>query len=155
MTASGPPELAPGSEIDPVVRLVGVSSQPLEEALHEAAVDHPRAGARVVFCGVVREHDHGRSVVELEYQGHPSAEQVLTEIAHEFAAEPDVLAVAVSHRVGVLAVGDIALIAAVSTAHRKEAFEACARLVEEVKSRLPIWKRQVFADGTDEWVNCP
>ena len=144
-----------GREVDPVVRLVAVSTDPLDEALHEAAVDHPRAGARVVFCGVVREHDHGRSVVELEYQGHPTAESVLAGIAGEFAAEPEILAVAVSHRVGVLAVGDIALVAAVSTAHRQAAFSACARLVDEVKSRLPIWKRQVFADGTDEWVNCP
>ena len=148
-------DVVPGSEVDPVVRLVAVSDQPLDETLHEAAVDHPRAGARVVFCGVVREHDHGRSVVELEYQGHPSAEKVLADIAAEFAADPEVLAVAVSHRVGVLAIGDVALVAAVSTAHRREAFDACGRLVEQVKSRLPIWKRQVFTDGTDEWVNCP
>jgi molybdopterin synthase catalytic subunit len=141
--------------VDPVLRLVSVSDRPLSTELHEAAVDHPGAGARVVFCGVVREHDHGRSVVELEYQGHPSAEQVLTEIADRFAAEPDVLALAVSHRVGTLAIGDTALVAAVSTAHRAEAFELCARLVDEVKSRLPIWKRQLFADGSDEWVNCP
>jgi molybdopterin synthase catalytic subunit len=138
-----------------VVRIARIAAEPLGTGDHEAAVDDPRAGARVVFCGVVREHDHGRGVVELEYQGHPSAEQVLTEIAEQFAAEPDVLALAVSHRVGVLAVGDVALVAAVSTAHRREAFDVCARLVEEVKSRLPIWKRQVFTDGTDEWVNCP
>jgi molybdopterin synthase catalytic subunit len=145
----------PGSEVDPVLRLVSVSNQPLTTELHEAAVDHPGAGARVVFCGVVREQDSGRSVVELEYQGHPSAENVLTEIAARFAREPDVLALAVSHRVGTLAIGDIALVAAVSTAHRREAFEICGRLVDEVKRTLPIWKRQVFADGTDEWVNCP
>ena len=150
-----PDASTPGSAVDPVLRLVAVSADPLDEALHEAAVDHPRAGARVVFCGVVREHDHDRSVVELEYQGHPSAESVLAGIAEEFAAEPEILAIAVSHRVGVLAVGDIALVAAVSTAHRQAAFSACARLVDEVKSRLPIWKRQVFTDGTDEWVNCP
>jgi molybdopterin synthase catalytic subunit len=144
-----------GSDVDAVVRLVRISAERLEPALHEAAVNHPRAGARVVFCGVVREYDHGRDVVELEYQGHPSAEQVLGEIAAEFAAEPEVLAVAVSHRVGVLSVGDVALVAAVATAHRQSGFDACGRLVEEVKSRLPIWKRQVFADGTDEWVNCP
>jgi molybdopterin synthase catalytic subunit len=150
------PEAAtPGSEVDAVVRVVSVSAEPLDEALHEAAVEHPRAGARVVFCGVVREHDHGRDVVELEYQGHPTAESVLAGIAAEFAAEPEILAVAVSHRVGRLAVGDIALVAAVSTAHRQAAFSACARLVDEVKSRLPVWKRQVFTDGTDEWVNCP
>ena len=80
---------------------------------------------------------------------------MLAEIAEEFAAEPDVLALAVSHRVGTLAIGDVALVAVVSTAHRREAFDVCARLVDEVKHRLPIWKRQVFADGTDEWVNCP
>ena len=141
--------------VDAVVRLVGISSEPLDVAAHETAVRHRRAGAQVVFCGVVREHDHGRDVVELEYQGHPTADAVLREIAAEFAAEPDVLAIAVSHRVGVLAVGDVALVAAVSTAHRGEAFELCGRLVEEVKHRLPIWKRQVFADGSDEWVNCP
>ena len=73
----------------------------------------------------------------------------------QFAAEPGVLAVAVSHRVGTLEVGDVALVAAVSAAHRGEAFDVCARLVDEVKHRLPVWKRQVFADGTDEWVNCP
>ena len=147
--------VTPGSDVDPVVRLVQISDEPLNVALHEAAVDHRGAGGRVVFCGVVRDVDHDRRVVELEYQGHPSAEQVLAAIADEFAAEPDVLALAVSHRVGVLAIGDVALVAAVSTAHRREAFELCARFVDEVKHRLPIWKRQVFDDGSDEWVNCP
>ncbi len=146
---------APGSDVDAVLRLVVIADQPLETALFEAAVDHPKAGARAVFCGVVREHDQARDVTELEYQGHPSAEAVLGEVAAEIAAEPDVLAVAIGHRVGVLAVGDVALVAAVATAHRREAFDACARLVDEVKARLPIWKRQVFADGSDEWVNFP
>lgn len=146
---------AAGSDVDPVVRHVAISAAPLDVALHEAAVDHVRAGARVVFCGVVREQDHGRGVVELEYQGHPSAEQVLHEIAAEIAGEPEVLAVAVSHRVGLLTIGDVALVAAVSTPHRAEAFALCGRLVEQAKSRLPIWKRQVFTDGSDEWVNFP
>ena len=75
--------------------------------------------------------------------------------AEEFAALPEVYAVAISHRVGPLEIGDVALAAAVSTAHRAAAFAACARLVDEVKARLPIWKRQVFVDGTEEWVNCP
>ena len=109
----------------------------------------------MVFCGVVREVDRGRAVTELEYEGHPGAEAVLGEIAAEFAAEPEVLALAVSHRVGQLAIGDVALVAAVATEHRSAAFDVCARLVDEVKARLPIWKRQVFSDGTDEWVNCP
>ena len=148
-------DTAPGSEIDPVLRMVSVSEVALDPALYEAAVAHPRAGARAIFCGVVREHDHGRDVTGLEYEGHPSAEEVLREVAQEIAAEPDVLAVAVSHRIGRLQIGDVALVAAVACAHRGPAFDACARLVDEVKRRLPIWKRQEFTDGTDEWVNYP
>ena len=122
---------------------------------HLGAVERRGAGAAVLFTGVVRDHDHGRPVRELEYVAHPSAEGVLRDCLAEIAADPLVHAVAVSHRVGVLRVGDIALVAAVGAAHRAEAFIACARLVDLVKARLPVWKRQVFADGSDEWVNCP
>lgn len=135
--------------------LAAISDQSLDLAAHEAAVEHPMAGARVSFCGVVRNHDGGRDVVELEYVAHPSAQQVIEDIAARFRARPDVLAVAISHRIGTLRVGDIALAAAVSTAHRRLAFETCAELVDEVKAALPIWKRQTFTDGTDEWVNFP
>jgi molybdopterin synthase catalytic subunit len=135
--------------------IVELTEQPLDVAVHEAAVADVRGGATVSFCGVVRDHDHGRNVTRLEYHAHPSAADVLREVAKEFADLPDVLAIAVSHRVGTLEVGDVALVAAVSAAHRREAFDICARLVDEVKHRLPVWKRQEFADGTDEWVNCP
>jgi molybdopterin synthase catalytic subunit len=137
------------------VVLAQVVDAPLEPAIHEQAVTDRRAGAVVSFHGVVRDHDHGRGVTLLEYEGHPTAEAVLREVAAEIAADPDVYALAVSHRIGTLQVGDIALVAVVSTAHRAAAFAACARLVDEVKARLPIWKRQVFADGAEEWVNCP
>ncbi|BFU47971.1 molybdenum cofactor biosynthesis protein MoaE [Krasilnikovia sp. MM14-A1004] len=139
----------------PSVVRVAVSDTDLDLAAHERAVADPRAGAVVSFQGVVRDHDHGRGVTLLEYEGHPSAEAVLREVAAEVAADPAVYAVAVSHRIGTLRIGDVALVAAVSTAHRAAGFAACARLVDEVKARLPIWKRQVFTDGTDEWVNCP
>ena len=138
-----------------VVALVEVVDAELRLEVHERAVADRRAGAVVSFQGVVRDHDHGRAVTRLEYEGHPSAETVLREVAAEIAADPDVYAVAVSHRVGSLQIGDVALVAAVSTAHRAAAFAACARLVDEAKARLPVWKRQVFDDGTDEWVNCP
>ncbi len=138
-----------------MIALLSVGEQPLVVAEHEAAVADPRAGAVVSFAGVVRDHDHGRGVVRLEYEGHPSASDVLRAVAEEIAADPDVIAIAVSHRVGPLEVGDIALAAAVSTAHRAAAFAACARLVDRVKEKLPMWKHQIFADGTDEWVNCP
>lgn len=137
------------------VAIAAIADVPLDIAAHESAVACPAAGAVVVFHGVVRDHDDGRSVRLLEYEGHPSAEAVLREVADEIAADPDVYAVAVSHRVGRLVIGDIAIVAAVSTAHRAQAFAACARLVDEAKARLPIWKRQLFDDGTEEWVNCP
>jgi molybdopterin synthase catalytic subunit len=132
-----------------------VTTQPLDVSAHEAAVAHPAAGAVVSFAGVVRDHDGGRGVVELEYEAHPSAEQILAEIVAGVAADPHVYAVAVSHRVGRLEIGDTALAAAVSTAHRGDAFAICGKLVDEVKARLPVWKRQVFIDGEEEWVNCP
>ena len=146
-----PTSVPPGG----IVALVEVVDSPLTLAAHEEAVTDRRAGAVVSFQGVVRDHDQGRGVTLLEYEGHPSAAAVLREVAEEIAADPDVYAVAVSHRVGSLRIGDVALVAAVSTAHRAAAFAACARLVDEAKARLPIWKRQVFVDGTDEWVNCP
>ena len=136
----------------PIARVVDA---PLSVAEHEDAVADKRAGAVVSFGGVVRDHDGGRSVTELEYVGHPTAQQVLEELAAEFAARPGVHAVAVSHRVGLLGIGDVALACAVSTSHRAAAFAACAELVDEVKARLPIWKRQVFTDGEEEWVACP
>ena len=135
--------------------MVEVTEAPLSPDLHAKAVAGAGSGATVVFSGVVRDHDHGRSVVELEYVAHPSAAEVLREVADEVAADPAVHAVAVSHRIGALQVGDAALVAAVSAGHRAEAFAVCERLVDLVKTRLPIWKRQVFPDGTDEWVNCP
>jgi molybdopterin synthase catalytic subunit len=135
--------------------MITVTGTPLDMVAHERAVAVPAAGAVVSFAGVVRDHDAGRTVTLLEYEAHPSAEAVLKEVAAEIAADPEVRAVAVSHRVGVLQIGDVALAAAVATAHRAAGFAACARLVDEVKARLPVWKRQVFADGTEEWVNCP
>lgn len=135
--------------------IAAISDQPLDVAAHEAAVAHPAAGATVSFAGVVRDHDGGRSVTELEYVGHPTAQALVEEIAAQFAARPEVHAVAISHRVGLLAIGDVALACAVSASHRGQAFTACAELVDEVKARLPIWKRQVFTDGAEEWVACP
>jgi molybdopterin synthase catalytic subunit len=120
----------------------------------EHLVGHESAGAVVGFAGVVRNHDGGREVLRLEYSAHPHAEQTLFEILAEVAAQASgVHAVAASHRVGALQIGDAALVAAVSADHRAAAFTVCAQLVDTVKERLPVWKHQFFADGTDEWVN--
>jgi molybdopterin synthase catalytic subunit len=121
---------------------------------HEHLVAHEAAGAVVGFAGVVRNHDSGREVLRLDYSAHPQAEHILFEVLAEVVAEAaGVRAVAASHRVGTLAIGDAALVAAVSAEHRAAAFITCARLVDAVKERLPVWKHQFFADGTDEWVN--
>ncbi|MCB1265098.1 MAG: molybdenum cofactor biosynthesis protein MoaE [Mycobacterium sp.] len=132
-----------------------VTEQPLLLTEHEHLVAHRAAGAVVGFAGVVRDHDGGREVVRLEYSAHPHAEQVLFEVLAEVAATASgVRAIAASHRVGPLGIGEAALVVAVSADHRAAAFQACARLVDTVKERLPVWKHQFFADGTDEWVNC-
>lgn len=133
-----------------------VTGEPLSVEELARQVEHRAAGAVVTFDGVVRDHDGGRGVRELEYVGHPSAGEVIAEVAADIAARSEgVRAVAVAHRVGLLAIGDAALSCAVAAEHRKQAFSACSELVDEVKRRLPIWKRQVFADGAEEWVNCP
>jgi molybdenum cofactor synthesis domain-containing protein len=156
---SGPPE-PPGGAAATVarVRRAVVTEQPLSVDEHAALVDDAAAGAVVTFAGVVRDHDHGRGVLDLEYSGHPSAADVLAEVVDELArrhSPAGVRAVAVSHRLGHLAIGDVALAVAVAGEHRAEAFAACADIVDEVKRRLPVWKHQNFTDGTDEWVNCP
>ena len=136
------------------VRRADVVDAPITVRDVEALVGESGAGAVVTFSGDVRDHDHGRVVARLEYEGHPTAATVLAQVAQAVAERHDVIALAVLHRVGPLTIGDSALVAAVSAAHRKEAFAACADLVDEVKAALPVWKHQVFADGTDEWVNC-
>jgi molybdopterin synthase catalytic subunit len=131
-----------------------VGEEPLDVAEHAALVERAAAGAVVTFAGVVRDHDGGRDVRGLEYSAHPTAGRIVADIAADVAARaPGVRAIAVSHRVGRLGIGDVALACAVAADHRREAFATCAELVEEVKRLLPVWKHQVFADGTDEWVN--
>lgn len=121
---------------------------------HEELVANEAAGAVVGFSGVVRNHDGGRGVVRLEYSAHPLAQETLFEVLAEVAgSSTGVRALAASHRVGTLHIGDAALVAAVAADHRGAAFETCARLVDSIKERLPVWKHQIFADGSDEWVN--
>jgi molybdopterin synthase catalytic subunit len=137
------------------VALASVTTESIEPQEHLHAVESVEYGAVSVFAGIVRNHDHERPVTSLAYSGHPSAQAIMDELAAQAAARPGVGAVAVSHRIGPLAISEAALIVAVSAAHRQPAIETCAWLVEEVKARLPIWKEQTFADGRTEWVNCP
>jgi molybdopterin synthase catalytic subunit len=131
-----------------------LTEHPILLTEHEDLVAHEAAGAVVGFAGVVRDHDGGRHVTRLEYSAHPLAAQTLADVLAEVAANADgVRAIAASHRIGLLQIGDAALVAAVAADHRQAAFETCALLVDAVKARLPVWKHQYFADGTDEWVN--
>ncbi len=129
-----------------------VSDTPITPEQASAGVDSPHCGAIVGFSGVVRNHDGGRDVTSLTYSAHPSAERVMREVAEEIAARHDGVRIWVAHRVGPLAIGEQALVAAVGAAHRGEAFRACSELVDLVKERVPIWKEQFFTDGSVEWV---
>ncbi|MGH3569739.1 MAG: molybdenum cofactor biosynthesis protein MoaE [Pseudonocardia sp.] len=145
---------APVGRPSAAVLRAAVGEEPLDVAEHAALVEQAAAGAVVTFAGVVRDHDGGRPVRRLEYTAHPTAAKIVAEVASDVVARAqDVRAVAISHRVGRLEIGEVALACAVAAAHRHEAFATCAELVEEVKRRLPVWKHQAFADGTDEWVN--
>jgi len=142
-----------GSTTGAAVLRATVGEEPLDVAEHAALVEQATAGAVVTFAGVVRDHDGGRAVRSLDYSAHPTAGKVVAEVAADIAARAQgVRAIALSHRVGPLGIGDVALACAVAADHRREAFATCAELVDEVKRRLPVWKHQSFSDGTDEWV---
>lgn len=133
--------------------VAGVRDAPLsvDEALQ--AVRHPRAGAVTIFVGTVRDHDGGRSgVTRLDYSAHPGATDRLTELATSVARGEQIHGVYAVHRVGELSVGDLAVVCAVSAEHRAQAFEAGRALIEDLKSGIPIWKRQEFDGQEHEWV---
>ncbi|MEE2814301.1 MAG: molybdenum cofactor biosynthesis protein MoaE [Actinomycetota bacterium] len=134
------------------VRLARISDQPLSLDEHIAAVDSTASGAVTTFVGRVRDHDPDAAdaVVALEYTSHPDAEQTLHRIA-EVASEGTDAVVAVSHRIGRLDVGEAAVVIAVASSHRDAAFTVCREVIEAIKRELPVWKRQVEADGTTAW----
>jgi molybdopterin synthase catalytic subunit len=117
-----------------------------------ALVQSPERGGIASFLGTVRNHHRGREVLRLEYSAYePMAEAECGRIIREAESRWNV-AVALRHRVGNLEIGDTAVAIAAASAHRDEAFLACRYVIEEVKQRVPIWKREVYADGTVEWV---
>ena len=138
------------------VVIAEISSAPLDVAAHLAAVSHDQAGAVSSFVGLVRNRDpeaHGE-VTRLDYSAHPDAARLLRQLAAEVAAARGDIEVrlAVSHRIGELAVGDCAVVVCASSAHRAHAIRCCSELIERVKHELPIWKRQHTADGAAHWV---
>jgi molybdopterin synthase catalytic subunit len=137
------------------VRLIDVRESELSVDEVRAAVADPAAGGIALFAGAVRDSDHDRAVSGLSYSAHPSAVNELRRVAEVIAAKYPVIGIAAVHRVGDLAIGDLAVVLAVSCPHRSEAFDACRDLIDILKASVPIWKHQRFGDGTAEWVGTP
>ncbi|HWS51026.1 MAG TPA: molybdenum cofactor biosynthesis protein MoaE [Microbacterium sp.] len=136
------------------VRLSAMSQERLDLDAHLAAVEDRRLGAVTTFIGRVRDNDPDATtpVVGLEYSTHPDAEATLRKLAEEAVAGSGAPAlVAVSHRIGRLDVGDAAVVIAVASEHRAEAFEVCRAVIEAIKRELPVWKRQLESDGSSSW----
>lgn len=135
-----------------VVRRVRVVDAPLSlDALYQEVRDDSVGGV-ALFVGVVRDVDEGREVSSLDYTQHPTAENTLRDCAERVAADHDLVAVAVEHRIGHLEIGDIAVVVAVGAIHRGEALTACRALIDLLKREVPIWKEQEFSTGATEWV---
>jgi len=135
-----------------VVRLIDVRAAELSVDEVRAAVADPVAGGIALFAGAVRDSDHDRAVTGLSYSAHPSAAGELRRVAEVIAGKFRVTGIAAVHRVGDLAIGDLAVVVAVSSPHRAEALDACRALIDELKATVPIWKHQRFADGASEWI---
>lgn len=157
-----------------------LSAEPISVDQAIAAVESDTAGAVVSFSGVVRNHDGGKPVRRLSYSAHPTAHQVMADVVARLVAEQAAggasgttgtgtvtgtgtgnetgsgtaqpVRIWVAHRIGMLEIGDPALVCAVSAAHRGQAFDVCSELVDRIKAQVPIWKEQFFTDGTVEWV---
>jgi molybdopterin synthase catalytic subunit len=134
-----------------------LSEAPISVDLAIAAVEGDEAGAVVSFSGVVRNHDGGKAVDRLSYTAHPTARQILAGVVAELVTEhsgeaQQPVRIWAAHRVGMLNVGDPALVCAVSAAHRGQAFAVCSELVDRIKFRVPIWKEQFLSNGAVEWI---
>ena len=130
-----------------------LSSTPIDPATLIARVEHPAHGGVASFLGQVRDHHGGRTVQRLEYSAYgPMAEAECARIVSE-AEQRWSVRVALQHRVGALEIGDVAVAVAAAGAHRDEAFAACRFVIEEVKRRVPVWKKEFYADGAVAWVD--
>jgi molybdopterin synthase catalytic subunit len=141
-----------GELFEDVPPLVLLRAAPLSVDEAMGHVKHSGAGAVCLFVGTVRDHNEGRRVVRLEYEAYPSmAEEEMRRITLEIAGEIPEVRLAIAHRTGSLDVGDVAVVCAASAPHRDEAYRACRALIDRVKSRVPIWKREHGPEGA-YWV---
>jgi molybdopterin synthase catalytic subunit len=135
--------------------MFSIISTPVDTASVLANVEDPTCGGLVLFEGRVRNHHLGRDVLRLEYEAYQRlAQSEGVAILEEAKARFEIHAAACTHRIGVLEIGDIAVVVAVSSAHRDAAFDACRYIIDELKVRVPIWKRETYADGRVEWTGC-
>ena len=129
----------------------GITDEPLESGALIDSARRDTCGAVASFIGVVRNHDGGESVDAIEYSSHPSSQQILRDIVMEFKDRPGVHRIVAWHRVGRLEIGEDAMVVAVAAEHRAQAFRAVETIVEDVKAKLPIWKKQELTDGSHNW----
>jgi len=135
--------------------MFSLSETALEPGRLKAALQHRHAGACVTFEGWVRDHNEGKQVLSLEYEAYPAlahseGERIVREAMARFGLDHAECV----HRTGALDIGDVAVWVGVSAAHRGEAFDACRHIIDEVKHRVPIWKKEHYTDGDSGWVNC-
>lgn len=129
----------------------GITEDPLDAAALINSARRDTCGVVASFIGAVRNHDGGESVDAIEYSSHPSSPQILREIVSEMRDRPGVHCIVAWHRVGRLEIGDDAMVVAVAAEHRAQAFRAVETIVEDVKAKLPIWKKQELSDGSHNW----
>jgi molybdopterin synthase catalytic subunit len=139
----------------PAIRLVDLRETPLDVGEVVDALGDDASGGLTLFVGRVRDHDGGKGVTGLDYSAHPSALDKLHEVCEQVASAYDVHGVAAVHRVGTLAIGDVAVVVATTSAHRGTSFDASRELIDTLKAQVPIWKHQRFSDGSEEWVGSP
>lgn len=137
------------------VRLVDIRETALDVSEVLDSLDEAADGGVTLFVGRVRDHDGGRDVDGLDYSAHPTALERLRAVCALVASRHDVHGVSAVHRTGHLDIGDVAVIVGTASAHRGVAFDASRDLIDTLKDQVPIWKHQVFADGSDEWVGTP
>ncbi|QYM79093.1 molybdenum cofactor biosynthesis protein MoaE [Horticoccus luteus] len=132
-----------------------LSSAPLDPAALARSLDDPRAGALATFEGRVRNHNEGQPVLALDYEAYAAlAEKEGTRILEEARAKFAILHAVCVHRIGALAIGDLAVWIGAAAAHRDAAFAACRYIIDETKARVPVWKKEHYATGASAWINC-
>jgi molybdopterin synthase catalytic subunit len=135
--------------------MFSLSNHPLDPSAYQTQLQNPTAGALATFQGWVRNHNQDRDVRALEYEAYPAmcqkeADRIIDQAKRKF----DILDIHTVHRIGRLAIGDMAVYIGVTAEHRQPAFDACQYLIDQIKIRLPIWEKEIYIDGDSGWVKC-